>query len=141
MIEIINKQKKFWIAKKKFQDLLNNLVKIYELQDPVINLVFVEDREIKKLNQRFLQKNTPTDVLSFPLREKAPDGEYYLGDIIISVPTAFRQCLNTSRGLEEELMILTIHGFLHLLGFDHGQGIEDEEEKIRKKFIETYHEN
>ena len=38
-------------------------------------------------------------------------------------------------------MILTIHGFLHLLGFDHGQGIENEEEKIRKKFIETYHEN
>lgn len=141
MIEIINKQKKFWISKKRFRELLDNLIKNYNLPDPVINLVFVEDRDIKKLNQRFLQKNAPTDVLSFPIEEKAPDGQYYLGDIIISVPTAFRQCLKTPRGLEEELMILTIHGFLHLLGLDHGQGIEDEEEKIRRKFIEDYHEN
>ncbi|MCP2619952.1 rRNA maturation RNase YbeY [Candidatus Aminicenantes bacterium AC-334-K16] len=141
MIEIINKQKKFWLSRKKFKELLQRLFQEYKLDNPVVTLVFVTDREIKKLNQRFLNKDAPTDVLSFSFNEETPDGQYYLGDIIISVSTAFRQCLNSSRGLEEELMILTIHGFLHLLGFDHGQGLEEEEEKARKKFIENTHGN
>ncbi|MCD6194031.1 MAG: rRNA maturation RNase YbeY [Candidatus Aminicenantes bacterium] len=141
MIEIINKQKRFWVSPKKFKNLLQQLFHEYKLGNPLLTLAFVTDREIKKLNQRFLNRHTPTDVLSFPFKEKTPDGQYYLGDIIISVPTAFRQCLNSPRGLEEELMILTIHGFLHLLGFEHGQGLEEEEEKVRKKFIEDDHGN
>lgn len=141
MIEIINKQKRFWVSRKRFKELLQQLVHEYKLDNPLLTLAFVTDREIKKLNQRFLNNNYPTDVLSFPFNEKTPEGRYYLGDIIISVPTAFRQCLNSPRGLEEELIILTIHGFLHLLGFDHGQGLEEEEKKARKKFIENDHGN
>lgn len=136
MIEILNKQKKFWVNCKKFLDLLQKLVRHYRQKDSQIVLVFAGNSEIKKLNKKFLKKNAATDVLSFPLQEKASDGNFYLGDIIISVPRAFQQCLNEDHGLERELEILTIHGFLHLLGFDHGTGIEEEQEKITRLLLQ-----
>lgn len=131
MIEIINKQKRYWIHRRFFRDYLKKLADYHNLDDVVITLVFVDDREIKKLNKKFLNKNHPTDVLSFPIREKAADGKYYLGDIVISVPTAFKNCFNSYHGLEDELKILTLHGFLHLIGFEHGKGIEEEQRKMQ----------
>ncbi len=136
MIEIINKQKRYWFSRTIFRDYLEKISHFYNLSDPVITLVFVTDREIKKLNLKFLKRDQATDVLSFPIREKAADGKYYLGDIVISVPTAFKQCLKNERGLEDELKILTLHGFLHLIGFDHGKGIEEEEQKIKNFLTE-----
>jgi probable rRNA maturation factor len=131
MIQILNQQKKYWININKFRWLLQQLIGRYKLKDPEVTLVFVETRKIKRLNQLFLNKNTPTDVLSFPLREEGADGKFYLGDIVISVAQAFKQCFPEKHGLERELEILTVHGFLHLLGYEHGKGIEEEEKKIR----------
>ncbi|MBC8357614.1 MAG: rRNA maturation RNase YbeY [Candidatus Aminicenantes bacterium] len=131
MIEIINQQHKYWLNPKRFKDLLKKLVEYYKLKDPEVVLVFVDTKTIKQLNLKFLKKNAPTDVLSFPLGEKSVNGKYYLGDIVISVPQAFKQCFSQEHGLEKELELLTIHGFLHLIGFDHSAGIEEEEDKIR----------
>lgn len=132
MIEIINQQHKYWLNPKRFKDLLKKLVEYYKLKDPEVVLVFVDTKTIKQLNLKFLKKNAPTDVLSFPLGEKSVNGKYYLGDIVISVPQAFKQCFSQEHGLEKELELLTIHGFLHLIGFDHSDGIEEEEDKIQK---------
>jgi len=131
MIEIINQQHNYWLNPKRFKDLLKKLVEYYKLKDPEVVLVFVDTKTIKQLNLKFLKKNAPTDVLSFPLGEKSVNGKYYLGDIVISVPQAFKQCFSQEHGLEKELELLTIHGFLHLIGFDHSAGIEEEEDKIR----------
>lgn len=131
MIEIINQQHKYWLNQKRFKDLLTKLVKHYKLKDPEVTLVFVDTKTIKRLNLKFLKKDAPTDVLSFPLGEKSANGKFYLGDIVISVPQAFKQCFSQEHGLEKELELLTIHGFLHLIGFDHSAGIEEEENKIR----------
>ncbi|MBU4202820.1 MAG: rRNA maturation RNase YbeY, partial [Acidobacteria bacterium] len=90
MIEIINNQKRFWIKRNKFREILAKLIEHYSIESAEITLAFVPNREIKKLNRRFLQKDNPTDVLSFPVGEKAADGLYYLGDIIISPQIAFR---------------------------------------------------
>jgi len=111
--------------------LLQKLVKHYRLEDPEISLVFVGTRTIRRLNRLYLKKDAPTDVLSFPLGETGTDGTFYLGDIVISVPQAFQQCFPKEHGLERELEILAIHGFLHLLGFKHFKGMEEEEDKIR----------
>jgi probable rRNA maturation factor len=131
MIEILNQQHRYWISTKRFKRLLQELTKHYHLKDPDLVLAFVNTKKIKDLNRRFLKKNRPTDVLSFPLREQSADGKFYLGDIVISVPQAFKQCFSQKHGLETELQILTIHGFLHLLGLEHSAGIEQEEEIIR----------
>jgi len=135
MIEVLNRQKRHRLKKNKFRNLLERLIEHYSLKDPEIVLAFVNNREIKKLNQKFLKRDKVTDVLSFPLNEKKADGRFYLGDIIISVPRAFDQSSGTSYGLERELEILTIHGFLHLMGFEHTKGLEEEEQKIRKLML------
>ena len=134
MIEIINQQHKYWLNARKSKDLLKRLSTRYKLDDPEITLVFVDNRAIKKLNKKYLKKDAPTDVLSFPIGEKSADGKFYLGDIVISVPQAFKQCFSQEHGLEKELELLTIHGFLHLLGYEHSAGIEEEEEKIENLF-------
>ena len=137
MIEIINQQHRYWLNIRKFKELLKRLSTHYKLNDPEITLVLVDNRAIKKLNKQYLKKDAPTDVLSFPIGEKGADGKYYLGDIVISVPQAFKQCFSEEHGLERELEFLTIHGFLHLLGYEHSEGIEEEEEKMENLLSEN----
>ena len=135
MIEILNRQKKCPVDLDRFERLLKKLVRRYQLNRPEIVLAFVADPEIQELNRKFRKKDKPTDVLSFPLNERAADGKFYLGDIIISVPTAVAQAAELGHSLERELEYLTVHGFLHLIGFEHGQGHEAEEEKIRREWL------
>ena len=135
MIEAINRQKTFRIDPDKFKGLLEKLVKHYRLKKPELVLVFSDNRTIRKLNRDFRKKDAPTDVLSFPYREHGPDGKYYLGDIIISVAKASDQACRLGHGLQRELEYLTIHGFLHLLGYEHSKGHEAEEKKIRKLLV------
>jgi probable rRNA maturation factor len=132
MIEILNQQKRHRINKDKFKSLLHKLFSHYKIQNAEITLAFVTNQVIRDLNRKFLNKNTFTDVLSFPIREKGADGRFYLGDIIISAPQAFRQCSREKHGLERELEYLTIHGFLHLNEYEHFKGLEEEEGEIRK---------
>ena len=136
MIEIINRQRKQTINKNRFQVLLARLVDHYQLDDPEITLAFVNNKTIRELNRKFLNKNAPTDVLSFPVGEKGADGKYYLGDIIIAVQKAQDQAREQKHSLEREMEILTIHGFLHLLGYEHFKGLEKEEKKINKLMLE-----
>lgn len=110
---------------------MEKLIKYFRLKEPEITLAFVTNKVITDLHFRFLKKNTPTDVLSFPIGEKNVDGKFYLGDIIISAPKAFQQGKIRGHGMSREIELLTIHGFLHLCGFEHFQGMEEEEEKVR----------
>jgi probable rRNA maturation factor len=135
MIEAINRQKTFRIDLDKYQDLLERLVKHYRLKKPELVLVFVDNKAIQKLNRDYRKKDVPTDVLSFPYRENGPDGKFYLGDIVISVPKAFDQARDLGHSLNQELEYLTIHGFLHLLGHEHSHGHEVEEKKIRRLMV------
>jgi len=135
MIEILNRQKKHRIDLGRFERLLKKLVRRYELNRPEIVLAFVDDPEIRELNRKFRRKDKATDVLSFPLNERGADGKFYLGDIIISVTTAAAQAQDLGHSLERELETLAVHGFIHLLGFDHGKGHEEEEDKIREDFF------
>jgi probable rRNA maturation factor len=80
-----------------------------------VALVLGGDRGIRTLNARYRGKDRPTDVLSFP----GPGGEAGLGDIVISVPTAERNAARLGRSLAAELDVLALHGFLHVLGYDH----------------------
>jgi probable rRNA maturation factor len=136
MIEILNNQKRHKIHINRFNELLETLIGFYKVDDPELTLAFVNNSAIQDLNRRFLDEDAPTDVLSFPIGEKGSDGKYYLGDIIISVPYANKQRMQKKHSLERELGILTIHGFLHLLGYEHLEGMEEEEDKIKKHLFE-----
>lgn len=135
MIEILNQQHDRRVPVRKLRLLLENLAEHYRLNDAGLVLALVDNRTIAQLNRQYRKKDGPTDVLSFPHHEADAEGRFYLGDIIISVPQAAEQSERLKHSLEMELSILTIHGFLHLLGFKHFRDIEAEEEKVRKRFF------
>lgn len=95
-----------------------------------ITLVITDDDTIRGLNRDFLGKNTPTDVLAFGAQEEArgfvsaPEASGYLGDVVISYPRAASQAEDAGHSAEDEMDLLTIHGVLHLLGYDHADNIE-----------------
>ena len=74
---------------------------------------------IQQLNRRYRGQNKPTDVLSFSVDEIDPDtGLRYLGDVIIAYPMAEAQARRGGHALDDEMVLLTVHGVLHLLGYD-----------------------
>lgn len=131
MVEILNRQTKYRVNRRALGRLLETLVRRYRLKSPEIGLALVGDQAIRRLNRRYLHEDKVTDVLSFPIDRKAADGKYYLGDIIIAPGRAGRQAREKGHSLERELRALVIHGFLHLIGFDHFEGIEEEEARLR----------
>lgn len=85
-----------------------------------LSLYLTDDNELQQLNREHLGIDAPTDVLSFPIPFEDPEsGMAYLGDILISVPTAARQAEAGGHPLEDEIRLLLVHGILHLLGHDH----------------------
>ena len=93
-----------------------------------ISVRFVDDEEIQRLNLSYRNKDTSTDVLSFPMGE---NGEYdvnldrgakILGDIVISLEHAVKQADMYGHSLQREIGFLTVHSMLHLLGYDHEAG-------------------
>ena len=92
-----------------------------------VTLLVTDDDAIVDLNQRFLGKSGPTDVLSFPAQSDAnafvpaPGAEPYLGDIAIAYPYAASQAARYGREVSDELILLVVHGTLHLLGYDHAE--------------------
>ncbi len=85
-----------------------------------VSIEISNDATLQQLNWQYMGKDAPTDVLSFPIDFENPDtGNPYLGDILISYPTAQKQAEAGGHTLEDELKLLVIHGMLHLLGYDH----------------------
>ncbi|MEM7480072.1 MAG: rRNA maturation RNase YbeY [Acidobacteriota bacterium] len=103
-----------------------------------LSVRFAGDRLLRRVNREFRRRDRPTDVLSFP-GEDCVDGPY-LGDVLISVPTARRQAARQGHSVERELRILLLHGLLHCLGHDHetDDGEMDRlEKRIRAQWLEA----
>ncbi|SFB81202.1 probable rRNA maturation factor [Brevinema andersonii] len=107
---------------------LENILIQFDKQYYECSIFFCNDDYILKLNKQYRNKNASTDVLSFAQHEGDifPGQNLLLGDIVISTETAKRQAQAFGIDYEEELARLSIHGLLHLLGFDHERGPEDE---------------
>lgn len=99
-----------------------------------VSVFFCGDRRMAGLNRRWRRKDRPTDVLAFPAG--GGDGGF-LGDIVISVPYATRQARRRGEAPAKEIDRLLLHGYLHLLGYDHetDEGeMEALEARLRKRF-------
>ncbi len=99
-----------------------------------LSVLLVDDKEIEDLNRRYLQRNGPTNVIAFPMKEgemPMPNPEI-LGDIVVSVETAKRQAKESGIDFDEMLARLLIHGLLHLFGYDH-VGCKKEARKMEQK--------
>jgi len=104
---------------------------------PELSLVFTDDEHIRKLNAAWRGKDKPTNVLSFPLLAIEPGmpPPPMLGDIVLAFETVGREALAERKPFEHHLTHLIVHGFLHLLGYDHeeegeAERMEDTERRI-----------
>ena len=99
-----------------------------------VALVLAGDRLVHRLNREYRGKDEPTDVLSFP----GDGAEGSLGDIVISLDTAARNARGLGRTLPQELDVLALHGFLHVLGHDHetdGGTMDRIERRLRRRLL------
>ncbi len=103
--------------KKYYLDKLKLIQEELDLEGD-ITIKIGEEKEAIQLNKKYRQMDYAPDVLSFPLNDELPRG-FYLGDIFICFTVAKKQAVENDHSLEEELLILMIHGILHLKGYDH----------------------
>jgi probable rRNA maturation factor len=107
--------------------------------DAFVSVTLTNNEYIHKLNKKFRGVDRPTDVLSFPMYERdelssLENGDTVeLGDIVISLERAYLQSREIGNTFLEEVVFLTVHSMLHLLGYDHERSKEDDEEQCRRQ--------
>ena len=123
---------KAWSKKLKrkeffFNEICKAFPKKYQFLGKKISfsLLLSNNKSIKKLNKEFKNKNKPTDVLSFPINKKIKiSKQTYIGDIIISYDFIDKPKTQKIIKFKEKLIKIFIHGFLHLLGFNHIKNVD-----------------
>lgn len=132
MPSIVNLQRKFSLETFELQNFADRLqMFLVKASEKDFAVAFISDRRMKELNNLFRNKNSTTDVLSFPHEPDEFDpNKNNLGDIVISVEQAQKQAEENCLTLEGELKQLILHGVLHLCGYDHET--DDGEMNIRE---------
>jgi len=114
--------------------VLQTAARTMDVPDQTVTVVTLTgDENLREYNSRYRGLDEPTDVLAFAAREQATDPRFqappgtedWLGDIVISVPLARRQAREAGHKVNEEVRLLAVHGFLHLLGYDHAEPTEE----------------
>ncbi|WP_122820315.1 rRNA maturation RNase YbeY [Varibaculum vaginae] len=144
-VEVLN-ETEYQIDGVEFQELADYVLEAMHVSPAVeMSLIFVESDVIAALHKRWLDLEGPTDVMSFPMDElrpgnaDSPTEAGILGDIVICPQVAQEQAARAGHSSTEEMLLLTVHGILHLLGYDHA---EKEEEKemfaLQRKLLLTF---
>jgi probable rRNA maturation factor len=126
-----------------------------------VSLLFVDEETIASLNERFLGRTGPTDVLAFPIEDDpAPGGRspdlggtgpgseaadeplLLLGDVVVCPAVAARQAPDHDSTYSDEMALLVVHGLLHLLGLDHAEEVEAERmEALERRLLARFHDS
>jgi probable rRNA maturation factor len=132
-VVLLNRQKRRPVSAPRLRSVLRRAASSLRVRGE-LSLVLAGDGLLRRLNRQYRGKDKTTDVLSFP----GEGGEAGLGDIVISVAKAERNARRFGRTLKEELDVLALHGFLHVLGYDHetDDGAMDKlEGRLRKRLL------
>jgi len=138
-VVVLNQQRRRRVPAARLRRVIEDAGRALRVSGEVA-LVLTNDAPVRRLNARYRHQDKPTDVLSFP----GPGGEAGLGDIVISLDTAARNAPRFGRTLGQELQVLTLHGFLHVLGYDHetDDGTMDRlESRLRRQLLGVAEEN
>ena len=134
--EIINETNESIIELEEIKKLVDFALDYQEIENSIFNIIIVDEDKIKYLNKNYRDKDSVTDVISFALEDDdtfIKTDMRILGDIYICLKKAKEQSIEYRHSFLRELSFLTIHGLLHLLGYDH---MTKEEEKIMFKLQE-----
>ena len=129
-INFVNKTKENIIEYKK---LIRDIFKFDKSKD-IMNIIFVNDKEIQDINKNYRNIDRVTDVISFALNDEKDFliKTEEIGDIFIDIDQAKRQAIEYGHSLNREIGFLSVHGYLHLHGYDH-MNKEDEEIMFKKQ--------
>jgi probable rRNA maturation factor len=109
------------MAMTKIQQKARDILNVLECHDAELSVLIVDDPQIATLNQKYLHRSGPTNVIAFPMHTDVfPNiNPGLLGDVVISIETAAREGERIGIGMEERVVQLLVHGILHLIGYDH----------------------
>jgi probable rRNA maturation factor len=112
-----------WQAEPQAEPALRRAIaaaaSVVSTTDGELAIVLTDDSAIRRLNREWRGEDAPTNVLSFPAAEPQPDAPVLLGDIVIAYETTAREAAAENKLFMHHLVHLAVHGFLHLLGYDH----------------------
>ncbi len=135
-IEVFNEtNEKLAKELKELKEFLISVAKDEKLDNIIYNVIIVDNEKIREINREYRGKDMATDVISFALEDDKTFNRCdirILGDIYISIDKARSQALEYGHSFKRELYFLAVHGFLHLLGYDH-MTKEDEEVMFKKQ--------
>jgi rRNA maturation RNase YbeY len=131
-IEFTNTTEQSRLQYKKIRRAVENALKGEKINEAEISIVFMNNDDIRDINNRYLKHNWETDVISFPLEENPLSGEIYIG-----LEVAREQAKEYNVSLTNELSRLAIHGVLHIIGYDDATDIErNNMTKLENKYLE-----
>ena len=110
------------IDTSELDEVIQFACKKMNIKNPLLNIVIVDNKRIQEINKEYRNKDAVTDVISFAFEddgEKLYNDIRVLGDIYICIPQMKRQAIDYGHSEKRELSFLTVHGLLHLLGYDH----------------------
>ncbi len=124
---IDNRQSRHKTSLKKIKQTVQVVLDALDCPDGEISILIVDDPQIEKLNRKYLNRQGPTNVIAFAMREgEFPDlTPNLLGDVVISTDTAAREAQVASMSMERRFNELLLHGILHLMGYDHETSEKD----------------
>jgi probable rRNA maturation factor len=139
---IIEKEYRNLVDQTQLKVTAKSVLNYFNKKDFEFTISIVSDGKIRELNNNFRSGDSETDVLSFSADEINPEtGKAYIGDVVISYPVAEKQSRELNHRISEELNLLTIHGVLHLLGYDHASKVEEKHMfAIQSKLIRLINE-
>lgn len=131
-----NEQRKHKINSRSLKGQIELVLKKLGLQNSELSILIVNDAKIRKLNSQYRNIDKPTDVLSFAQEDDDIDNmsPHLLGDVVISAETAKHQAKEHQLDFTEELVLLIIHGILHLQGLDHERSPGEAKEMRQKTY-------
>lgn len=134
-IHIENRQKAVKLDLRRIRRVVHKLREALSCPDQEISLLFVDNEQIREINRQYLNRDHPTNVISFSIREGdcGHVNPHLLGDIVISVERALQDAAAGDLPFNDEIDFLVIHGLLHLLGYEHEGADDSEATKMREK--------
>jgi len=114
------------------RSFIKSVLKKLNIKNWELSVLFCNNKCIKSLNDQYRNKDEATDVLSFPIGETGPSGQYLAGDIVVSLDALEENSRYFNVTKDEELRRLLIHGILHLAGWDHATN-KDKEPMLREQ--------
>ena len=125
--------RRWTIRQKVLEQLVQGILAQTDRAGAHISLTLVGRIGMRNLNQKYRNRDYPTDVLSFPTVQMKQTGETFLGDVVICLPTAVSQASTYGNTSDQEFLRLLIHGVLHLLGYDHETSFPEAKRMQRKE--------